>query len=364
MAGTITLDPWVLNPNTDRYESNYDPGPTLYHGDEIDISGTGFGSMPTIFFSGGKNGRIESKDEGVTDNENTGGFNTTQGRPKIVEYDSTRGKVWKSVVWDGNLVTADNGIIYCDMGFDAALGSKMLTFFHNKINCDATEFQWKSHRREPFFNYEDGGPELVTFVRKVAARQILLRANVADSAEGAIWYGNSTNCQPLDNQWLLNEFYEELNTSLGTTTGYIAYKTYIGGVQYTLANQAVNNIGSTAGSLTARCVVLQNIITNYNQNIENGTPPSVGEVWVDDFAVQYAAPGEDLVRVYLSNSATFSASTLTPEFQMPVTGWTNTNVRVKINRGAAPNGDYYLCVVKNNGVQIASAPFRLVGSKE
>lgn len=363
MAGNISLAGWELNPNTSRHESNYDPGPTLSHGDEIDISGTGFGSMPTIFFSGGKNGRIESKADGASDNENTGNFNTTKGRPKIVEYDSTRGKVWKSVVFDGDLGTADNGIIYCDMGFDAALGGKMLTFFHNKINCDATEFQWKSHRREPTYNTQDGGPELVSFLRKVSTRQILMRPDEDPGTNGVVFYGNGTNCQPLDNKWLLNEFYEELNITRGTSSGYLAYKTYVDGSQYTIANQAINNIGS-ATTTTARYVVLQNIITNYNQGITDGNQPTVGDVWVDDFAVQYAAPGADLVRVYLSNSATFSMSTLTPELQMPVTGWINTNARVKINRGAAPNGDYFLCVIKNNGVQVASAPFRLVGSKE
>lgn len=353
----VILGNWKFNPSAALYQSAWNgtvPHNAIYHGALVDIAGTGFGIRPTFAFAGGVDGRIETTPIGA-DSTDSGGFYLSDGRPKSVEIDAQRGKVWKSTVWDGNLGTADNGLIYHDWGSQIPSGSKVYVHFLNKTNCNASIFQWKQYRCESTYNYSDGGPEIVMFGwQDDTGKQIFIRPN-SDTSEPVSIYANDLSMNPLNSPaWVSYDFYDQLSDE-GVANGVSTYTSIANGINYTLYDSnSVKHFG-TGISGRRRYHILQNLLTSYNAEA-----PTVGDVWVDDFYVQVSPPSNDLVRVYICNSAMYENATIR-EIQTPAEGWNNTNAQIKINRGAIPNGQCWLIVIANKNTQLAAVECNLTG---
>lgn len=347
-----TLAPWSRNPVTGRFEGGtvWAGFSELRHGVNVNIVGTGFGSVPQFAFAGGRTGRIEQAAIGL-DNVNSGGFFLSYERPKYIVDDAERGKVWKAEVWDGSTAAADNGIIAHDWGSDIPVGSKILRHFVTKINCDATYYQWKFWRQEPFFNFSDGGPECFTmFWKKTSSPYFGVRPELAGDAVTTYFNGNKLN---LNNEWFGLDYYQvvsDVDTFNGVDYGVSNLSSGVNTL-FDLSNS--KHIGAGL-SQRPRWQVLQNYIGNYDE----GTP-TIGDVYVDDFYVQVAAPGTGLIRVYLCNTSDFSTSTIR-EIQRPLSDWNNTNAPVEINRGAMPNGQCWLIVVANKNTQLQATECQLI----
>jgi hypothetical protein len=357
MAETIDM---VLSKNASGlYQSGVAPLTAVYHGAIVDIPGTGFGDRPTFGFAGGKFGRIERHSGGV-DAVNSGGFFLSYERPKEVVTDPQRGKVWYSNVWDGSNETADNGTIAFDIGSPMPSGSKIFTHTVAKLECDATYFQWKFHRQEATYNIVDGGPEWYNmYWKKDIGRYFGLRhkVNAADGGTVHSYYGNASNqAIRMDGapEWFSQNYYNVVgseNTNDGSNYGEATSQ--IGTTQlYDVPTANHFDVGVTA---RPRWVVLQNYLGNYNEGV-----PTVGRVWVDDFYVQWAEPGKELIRVVMSSSPAYASRT-DDEIQQPSFGWNNSNAQIVINAGGLTAGPKYLHVVSGKNTVLQTIPVVLVG---
>ena len=339
-------------------QSGVAPLSAAYHGSVVDIVGTGFGTRPTFGFAGGKAGRIEKASVGA-DTVNSGGFFLSYERPKEIVVDEHRGKVWKSVVWDGNPATADNGTIAYDIGQEIPSGGKI--FFHavTKVNCDATQFQWKFYRQEADYSIQDGGPEWYTmFWKKTVGRYFGVRPMVAaGSAVTAYLSGEASSAIKMDGapEWFSLNYYDVVgseNTENGINYGESTAES--GTTQLFDINNSIHiDVGVTQ---RPRWKVLQNYLGSYLEG-----DPTIGEIYVDDFYVQWATSSDDLVRAVISSSATYSART-DDEIQYPSTGWTDTNAQIVVNTGGLSNGVKYVHIVKDKNTVMQTTQITIVSA--
>jgi hypothetical protein len=328
---------------------NVQPEFKYKHGDIISILGTGFGTIPNFAFSGGLSGRIEKKAIGL-DNSILDGFDLSDGRPKYVENDPIRGKVWKSIISDNNSQTADDGVIYHDWGSQIPSGSKIFLHWFVKAENDAPIIQWKMWRQEVIQSFVDGGsqdpnPEITVFNWFGAGdKSISVRPNIlAGSTEDVMFY--TDNAFPdLDNKWSSIEVYQKLSDS-GVHDGSLYWQIIKNGVKSAIDKENIMHFNTNV-TQRPRWQVWQNYY---------GYPGSVStksNVWMDDLYVQVASPSSPLVRVYLCDTNNFETSTKR-EIQKPVNGWTNTAATIELNKGGFSSGTYYLIVVEGKNTQLA-----------
>lgn len=343
MAGTINLE---IYSNGSGGGVSRDPLGPLLHGDTVELLGAGFGTLPIFAFAGGKTGRIETSPIGL-DTAGTDNFIVNTERPKYIEVDADRGKVWTSEVSDGNIGTADNAIIAHNWGSQIPNRAKIKIHWLNKTNCDATTFQWKQFRGEATFNYTDGGPEALMFGWRNGNKQIFVR-NTADtvSPQYAVYTSENGMNPTVTPTWITYDFYEQLS-DIDVENGVCDYRSVANGVSYSLfSNDAVKHF-ATGITATRQYHVLQNILTNFNDGL-----PTLSDIFVDDFYVQVAAPDTDLVSVYLCNTNDFNTTTI-KQIQRPLAGWTDTNARVELNTDGLPAGSYYLLAIANKNTKLA-----------
>lgn len=325
------------------------------HGDVFTIIGSGFGTQPQFAFAGGATGRIENAALGV-DGVDSGGFVLSSERPKEIVNDTERGKVWYSDVDDGSGASADNGVIAHDWGSSIPSGSKIYRHFVTKINCDAPAYQWKFWRQEPTFNFSDGGPECYCmFWKKDTGRYFGVRPMVAAGEAVLTYFGGAPyDAIRMDAPvWFSQDYYQVLGDE-GVANG-IDFGVINSSVGLLTLFDKTNSLHIESGvSLRPRWQVLQNYLGNYSEGA-----PTVGEVWVDDFYVQVAPPGSDLIRVYMTDSPVFSSSTMIPEIQAPASAWTDTALKISINRGGMTNGTRYLHVVANKNTVLQTVQIEL-----
>ena len=339
---TISL---FRNPVTGLGQS-FDPSAPLVHGSTVDIVGTGFGAMPNFAFAGGKSGRIETAPLGA-DAVTSGGFRLDDGRPKDIVIDAQRGKVWHSEVYDGDIGTADNAVISHDWGSQITHRSKIRIHFANKTNCDAATFQWKQYRGEAGYNYTDGGPETLMFGWRNGGKQCFVRnTTAAVSPQYSAYAPAGAAMNPADSPaWITYDFYEHLS-DVDTENGVVSYNSVSNGVAYTLLNNDAVKHFDAGVSTTRQHHILQNLLTNYD------APPTLSDIWIDDFYVQVAPPDTDLVSAYLCNTNDFSTTTL-KQIQRPLVGWADTNARIELNIDGVPAGNYYLLIIANKNTKLA-----------
>lgn len=311
------------------------------HGDIIDLTGTGFGSTPPNFwYAGSINGLINNTAiDGTPPNQNGYSFNLE--RPKTVVNDPWRGKVIKSVVWDGNSGTADNGLISHDRIASSVSGSKIYRYWQSRVVCDAAQFQWKEVRDEAGTGFVDGGPEHLLFLwKKTTGRYILTRSMIApDTANQFDFDGvNRTNFD-LDGGWSGRDWYRVVG-SQGVANAYAVMDNWLrnGSAARRVMSGFLDFDADVA--LRPRYTHWQNYLGNYNEG-----DPTIGDVYMSDLFVQTAASAEPLVRAYVCNvNDIMSASSTLREITEPVAdGWIDTRGRFRINgTRLTPGTQYYL----------------------
>lgn len=339
------LQSGIANPNAVR------------HGSIVDFPGSGFGSMPSFIFVGGKNGRLETKSIGV-DNINSDGWTVNTERPKYIYDDSERGHVWHCPIWDGDGGTADDGTIAHNWGSQIPEGSKIFLHWKVKFNCDATQYQWKHIRQESTYNFEDGGPESYIFLwKKTTGRFFASRPMVAaGTATTRLFTGLAYNAIRIDGapEWFGFNHYQVVATE-GLSNGIRFIESLVSSGPVTLLDITDMKDFDTGVTARPQWHVFQNYLGSYLEG-----NPTVGDVYMDDVFIQVAPPGGKIVRIFACNKPSFSDSDIIREIQEPADGWTDTNAQIIFNRGGLTNGQWHLIAVEDKNTQIGTMPITLV----
>lgn len=309
------------------------------HGDILDLNGSGFGNTPpVIWYAGGISGLINKTAIDATPPNQNGYFFDTE-RPKTVVNDSWRGKVLKSVVWDNDAGTGDNGLIGHDRGASSVSGSKIYRYWQSKVVCNSTQFQWKEVRDEATNNFQDGGPEHLLFLwKKTTGRYMLTRSMLANStATQYDFTGANFNNFDLEGEWSGRDWYRVVG-SQGVANG-----------SFTLDNWKRNSSASrrtVTGVLDfdsdvvarPRYTIWQNYLGSYLEG-----DPTIGDCYMSDLFVQTADADKPLVRAYVCNTSDImSGSANIREIAEPITeGWIDTRGRFRINGNRLTVGQQY-----------------------
>lgn len=327
----------------------------------ITITGTGFGTGPTVEWLGGETGVIESGTDGTA-------FVATTARPGwveeappgVAEFDTARAYSYsKSLVFDTD--SHDTGIFGLCYDTGGNVTYAYVTYYTYFDNDGLTAGQWKMYRLMPIQSVVDSAtPQWIVFNK----RNFGGGSNAAFRTQTAIDGGPCVDYDDCETNWSLAdgllpnaggwyrvEFFIKASSAYGATdaTGKIILHNPGTSISqsYSLAGVLGYGLGDTR---QYRWHVFQNYQGNgygYHPTI---CPTCTTSVWMDDLYISNSPK-----RVEIGNASTWAACTQR-EIQPP-TSWADTSIAVKLNAGTLTLVGSYLYVV--DGTEEVSAGYLL-----
>lgn len=324
-------------------------GGTFAHGDDVTITGTGFGStMPTFLFAGGATGILETTTTGQTPNGGTNadgspsgsiGFNWTRFRgisdtDAVVINDGTRGKVI------GKSSTYEECSQECKFSTGVGFSSKIMVKFWARYNCalgGPGDDQYKIAdlmAGTSDISDNNGSNFKITWLLGQG-----MAYNVPSGGTGAeTWYLPDT--PDVDNQW--QRFEQKIITPS-------AQNTSNGQMYYRITRNSVESYMSASGANAS--TQLQSGVNMYPNSLRynayawqnwGGNGLTANGMGIDDHFVQVGSFA--CVELWNTNNP---ATATVREIQEP-TAWADGSITVRLNKGGLPAGNYYLVVLADS----------------